>query len=526
MPNRPLLYATSFIAGLTTLGIELTTARLLGNIYGTSDVAYAGIISMMLAYLTIGYFVGGRIADRHPDARVFYALLAWASLCTALIPFIGRPALLGAAVAFAEINIGAIVLWVVVTLVLFIVPVGLLGMVSPYVIRLAVDDPAHSGKVAGRVYALNTAGSLLGAFGAVLVLVPGVGTTPAFLILASIPLIVALAGMLIEGGPVVRHAWMPFVIGLLAIFGLRGPIKPPPPGLSLLYEAETPYNLVQVVETENRTRYMLLNEGVAIHSIYNPEIPVAFTGGVWDYFLVAPYLNEPPFTPDEVERLAIIGLAGGTVAKQYTGVYGEGIAITGVEIDPELVQVGRDYFGMTMPNLDVLVEDGRVALDHMGAGYTVVAIDAYRVPYVPWHMTTVEFFREVDSVLAEDGSIVLNVGRTPINRELINAIVRTLQEVFPSVYVVDVPNTFNSLVYATRQPTSADNLQANLNALSEDGDPLLRASLRLAYENLQPVEPGDIVLTDDHAPVEGIVHRLVLEYIVAGGTEDIGRLGD
>jgi hypothetical protein len=253
---------------------------------------------------------------------------------------------------------------------------------------------------------------------------------------------------------------------------------------------------------------------------------VAFTGGVWDYFLAAPYFNAAPYSPEQVDRLAIIGLAGGTVAKQYTGVYGEEMHIAGVEIDPALVEVGREYFGMTMPNLDVYTEDGRVALQHIGGDYDVIAVDAYRVPYVPWHLTTVEFFETVKSQLSEDGVLVLNVGRTPINRELVDAMVNTLQQVYPSVYVVDIPNTFNSLVFATKQPTEAANLLANAQALPPGSPPLLTNILPLAHDNLQPLGRSDVIFTDDHAPVEGIVHSLVLEYILVGGTEDIGRLGD
>jgi hypothetical protein len=148
------------------------------------------------------------------------------------------------------------------------------------------------------------------------------------------------------------------------------------------------------------------------------------------------------------------------------------------------------------------------------------------VPYVPWHLATVEFFEEVESHLAENGVIALNVGRTPINRELINAITATLDQVFPSVYVVDVPNTFNSIVVATRQPTDGEDFAANLRGLPESAHPMLSIVMNSALQGLQPTDPGGIILTDDHAPVEGIVHGLLFQFILEGGTDQIGKLGE
>lgn len=523
--HRLLLYLSAFTAGMTTMAVEFAASRLLGNIYGTSNIVWGCIIAMVLAYLTLGYFIGGRWADRSPHMLTFYQLLAWAALTSALIPFIARPALLGAARAIASLDVAGIALWVPLTMVVFIVPLVLLGCVPPFVVRLAIDDPAHSGTAIGRVYAVSTIGSLAGTFGAVLLTIPLVGTSRTFLIFAVILMGLALAGLFsVSRRQAAFSLWMPTVLAVLAVLGRGGPLKPPPDGLTLLYETETPYNLVQVVETHDGNRLMLLNEGIGVHSVYNPDRPVSYTGGVWEYFLCGPYFNQPPYTPERVERIAIIGLAGGTVAQQYTGVYGP-IPVDGIEIDPGLVEAGREYFGMTMPNLNVIVEDGRVGLHQLGGGYTMIGIDAYRVPYIPWHLTTVEFFREVQSHLTEDGVVTLNVGRTPINRDLVEAVTATLLQVFPTVHIVDPPNTFNSFVIATNQPTSAQNLLANINALPDDAHPLLRTSLELAYTNLQPTVSSGIVLTDDHAPVEGIVNALVLEYILAGQTGQIQLLG-
>jgi hypothetical protein len=262
------------------------------------------------------------------------------------------------------------------------------------------------------------------------------------------------------------------------------------------------------------TRYLLLNEGQGIHSIYNPTTSETF--GTWDFFLVAPYFNAPPHTPSQVQSMALVGLAAGTISKQYTQVYGP-IPIDGIEIDPAIVDIGRRYFDMNEPNLNVIIEDGRWALANSPNKYSVIGVDAYRLPYIPWNLTTQEFFTDAREHMTEDGALVINVGRTFSDRRLIDAMVGTLKSVFPSVYVVDVPNTFNSIVYATVQPTTFDNLIANRAQLSPAAPVLLRDAIDRAIENRQPTPTSTTVFTDDWAPVEQLTNSIVIDFILNGG---------
>jgi len=230
---------------------------------------------------------------------------------------------------------------------------------------------------------------------------------------------------------------------------------------------------------------------------------------------VAPFFNAPPYAPSQVSGLALVGLAAGTISKQYTQVYGP-IPIDGIEIDPAIVDVGRRYFDMNEPNLNVIVEDGRWALANSKNLYSVIGVDAYRLPYIPWHLTTKEFFTEARDHLTPYGALVINVGRTFTDRRLIEAMVGTLQSVFPSVYVVDVPDTFNSIVYATVQPTDAANLAANLALMTEATPALLRSAVTRAVENLQPTPVSSVVFTDDWAPVEQLTNSIVINFVLSG----------
>jgi len=302
---------------------------------------------------------------------------------------------------------------------------------------------------------------------------------------------------------------LPIALALASFFLLRGSLKPTD---GLLYERESEYNFIQVVE-RGGTRYLLLNEGQGIHSIYNPAQLETF--GAWDYFLAAPYFNAPPHAPAQVQSLALVGLAAGTIAKQYTAVYGP-LPIDGFEIDPGIVAVGRGYFAMNEPNLNVVVQDGRWGLAHSPRQYSVIGVDAYRLPYIPWHLTTKEFFEEARAHLAEDGALVINVGRTFTDRRLIDAMAGTLQSVFPSVYVVDVPETFNSIVFATVQTTQAGNLRDNLAALPAGAPLFLKSVLLRTLQNLQPTPVSTTVFTDDVAPVEQLTNSIVIRFVLSG----------
>ncbi len=509
--NRRALLLTAFTAGMTSLGIELAASRLLGNVFGTSNLVWANIIGLILVYLTAGYFLGGRWADRSPYAMTFYRLVLWAAFTAGLIPIVAQPVLRWAAGAVDDLNAAVMAGSFLTVLILFCIPVTLLGCVSPFVIRLLLEDRTHAGQVSGQVYAVSTLGSILGTFVPVLWLIPEIGTARTFLALSGALLLVGLLGMAtVDRHKAITHVWMPLVLLGLAWWALRGPIKA---STGQLFETESAYNYIQVREVGG-LRYLMLNEGQAVHSVYVPDGGPTY--GTWDYFLAAPFFNAAPYTPDRVERLGIVGLAAGTIAQQYTQVFGP-IPIDGWDIDPEVMRVGREFFAMTEPNLRTIAQDGRWGLEHSGQLYTVIGVDAYRPPYIPWQLTTREFFEMVREHLTDEGVLVINVGRTPEDRRLIEALVGTIGAVFPSVHVVDVPGTFNTMVYATVQPTAAGNLELNLKQLRNLGAPsLLLDVVSRAAENLTATPASQIVFTDDRAPVETLVNSIVIRFVLAG----------
>ena len=517
-PSLRYLYLTVFASGLTTLAVELSASRLLGTVFGTSNIVWATIIGLILLYLTAGYFLGGRIADRSPHPDTFFRLITWGSFATALVPIVAHPVLTFAAEAVLSINAPILAGSFIVVLILFSVPVTLLATVSPFAIRLAITDEEHAGRVSGRMYAISTVGSIIGTFLPTLIMIPAIGTNLTFLSFAGVLWLVAMIGLFqVNRSEALKLVWMPLVIIVLAFFALRGPLRPPPRNTSLIYEDESTYNYTQMARW-GEANILLLNEGQGIHSVYFPNYPdYLITNGTWDFFLVAPFFNKAPVTLQNVQSLALVGLAGGTIAKQYTQIFGP-IPIDGMEIDPAIVEVGREYFGMDEPNLNVIIQDGRIALANSDKRYSVIGIDAYRLPYVPWNLSTVEFFQSVHDHLTDNGVVAINVGRTVYDRRLIKTFAATMGQVFASVRVVDVPNTCNTIMYATVQPTDASNLEANLALLPADTNPLLKDTLAKAIQQMRPTPEDGLVLTDDRAAVELMTDLILVNFVLSGNT--------
>jgi len=511
--QRKLLSAV-FLSGMTTLAVELSAFRLFAPVFGTSNLISAVVIGLILLYLSAGYLIGGRLADRSPNPITFYRLIAWGAFLVGLIPFIALPLLRLARDSLQnldDLNVALIILAFGVTLILFAVPVTLLGCVSPFAVRLSMHHVEQAGHVSGRLYAVSTLGSFIGSFLPELVLLDLFGTRGTFVVMALVLLSIAL---LFLGKRALTLLWMPLVlIALQLLF---------PVSFSQLsgtiYQGESGYNYIQVVE-RNGTRYLLLNEGQGIHSIYNPQ-QIA-TNGTWDYFTIAPFFNAPPFKLTQVKRLAIVGLAGGSISRLYSEIYGP-LPIDGIEIDPKIAQVGRDYFDMNQPNLNVIIGDGRAALANSPYHYDVIALDAFRVPYIPWHLTTREFMQELRDHLTDTGVIAINVGRTRTDYQMVDAMAQTAASVFPSVYIIDVPGTFNSIVYATNQPTSFDNLRANLDAnLAAMPHPVLRHTAEQALAKQRPLNPDALIFTDDRAPVERLTNEIMLNFLFGLGSGEI-----
>jgi spermidine synthase len=510
-----LLLLVVFVGGMTTMAVEMAASRLLGPYFGDSILVWANLIGLILVYLTAGAFLGGRWADQSPRYETLFTITAAAAFLIGLVPLVATPILrlaqralartVVALAAFDAVQIGGSFM---VLLVLFAPSVILLGCVSPFAIRLATKQIRSAGSSAGRIYAVSTVGSILGTFIPVLVTIPTIGTARTFLLFALLLFVVSLLGLALcrhRRRALIALALLLVLLALAALF----PQRVVKADERMIAERESRYNYIQVLQVD-RVRYLMLNEGQGVHSVYNPDSPATY--GTWDMLTVAPFFNNPPFSPAQVRRVCIIGLAGGTVARQVNAVYGA-IPIDGVEIDPAIVEIGRQYFGMDLPNLSIHITDGRFFLENTDRQYDLIVVDAYRLPYIPFQLSTSEFFALARSRLTPGGVVVVNVGRTETDYRMVEAIAATLGEHFASVHAVDIPNTFNTVMTATQERTQAGNLMANLSQVEH---PLLRSGLAMAADNLHPLAGNGVIFFDDRAPVERLTNAIILRFLLTG----------
>jgi spermidine synthase len=487
----------AFCVGAASLGAEIAAARLLAPYFGASTIIWANTIATVLVALSVGYAVGGRVADRRGDLTGLCAIVVGAAGLLAIVPFVADPFLHEAVKALGALSVGGFLGSLGAVLVLVAIPVLLLGMVAPYANRLAVGRLTDTGTVTGRLYAISTAGSLVGTFLAALLLIPLIGSHRTFLVFALVLAVAAAAG---------AGSWR-FLVVALVIGGL---LAIPPAALGadvagarVIFSTETEYQYARVLQFASGERWLELNEGVAIHSLYRPWSYL--TGGYWDDFLVLPFAGARRAPP---RRIAILGDAAGTVARAY-GHYFPSTRVDAVEIDGELTTIGRRYFGLGGPNLHVYTADARPWLEMSRAHYDAIFLDAYRQPYIPFYLLTREFFQLVRAHLNPGGMLIVNVGHIPGSDSLEKVVSATLRVVFPSV-VRDVVSDSNSLVVASAAPVSYQRLARAASGLPRD-------LADLAYgvaARMGPALRGGSVYTDDKAPVEWLTDLSIVHYAI------------
>jgi spermidine synthase len=475
---------------MASLGVEIAAARLLAPYFGASTIVWANTIGVVLVALSVGYWLGGRYADRHPHLRGLCLLVLSSSVLIALVPFAARPFLGFSVDAFDTVSVGGFAGSLFGVLVLVAVPVTLLGAAAPWAVRLAVRDVDRSGEIVGRLYAISTAGSLLGTMLSALLLIPLLGTQRTFFAFA---LALALVASLGVGW---RFVLVPAGLALAMALPV-GTIKAAETG-RVLYEAETVHQYARVVERPDGSRVLELNEGQAVHSLWRPGSYL--TGDYWDGHLVLPAAARA----EAPRRIAILGNAGGTVARAF-GHYFPDTAVDAVEIDGELTELGRRFLDLRNPRMRVFTEDARPWLERSAGGYDAIMVDAYRQPYIPFYLTTREFFELARERLAPGGIAIVNVGHPEGSEELERVLGATMAAAFPRVLRYPIEDT-NTLLVGGDGALSAARLRRP--SLPRELRPL---ALDAAAE-LRPRLPGGEVFTDDHAPVEWLVDSSLLEY--------------
>jgi spermidine synthase len=481
-------------AGFGATSTEICASRLLAPYFGASTVVWANVIGLVLAALSLGYWLGGKIADRRPYPHVLGAIVVAAGALIAVVPFAAQPFLDLTVRGLDNVATGAVVGSFLGSLVLFAPPVVLLGTAAPFAIRLAVTDVSVAGALSGRLYALSTVGSIAGVFVPAIVTIELVGVQRT---LVGTAVVVALGGSLL-----LRRRWLAAPVALAAVLAVPVGIVKPVAGL--LYEKDSQYQFVQVVQNGS-VRDLYLNEGIAVHSEWRPH--TVLTGDEWDMFLTVPPLLGRP-----VRSVAILGNAGGTTARAY-GVFYPSARVDGVELDPTVTAAARRYMGLgRIRRLHVITADARPFLEHTHDRFDLILVDAYRQPYVPFYLATQEFFRLMRSRLRPGGIVALNVATVPGDHRLAEGIAGTLRTEFPQVLMWQALK-LNQLVLGFDRPISRVRLQAAVARTPER----IRVLTRLLAGHARAAAPSSSPWTDDRAPVEWVTDRMILEYAARGG---------
>ncbi|MDQ2726885.1 MAG: fused MFS/spermidine synthase [Actinomycetota bacterium] len=497
--REPPIEVVVFIVGSASLGTEIAVARLIAPFYGASNLVWANTIAVVLVALSVGYWVGGRLADRWQTMASLAALITVAAALLGVVPFAAEPFLRLSGRAFSSLSIGIFAGSLASLLALVALPLLLVGAVTPWALRLKLANLGDAGRTAGRLSAIGTAGALVGTFAASLVLVPYAGTRQTFLIFAlSLGLVAAPA--------LPRRAAIVAVALILALLIPRGLIKPAAAGERVLYETETRYQYAQVVQTGDDTRYLELNEGQAEHSVYRPG--TVLTGGYWDSLLTLPFaaLGHAP------RSMAVLGNAAGTVDRAYAQ-YFPATSIDAVEIDPALTQIGIRWFGLQpRPQLHLVTADARPFLRTTNHRYDTIVVDAYRQPYIPFYLTTTEFFALVRDHLEPGGVVIVNVGQPAGQHALEKVMAATMRRIFPTVLRDPVTSSNTMLLGSAGSVTPA-----RLTSAAVPAD--LRDQGRAEAASLQAPLPGGQVYTDDKAPIEQLIDRSLFNYATTSTTD-------
>jgi predicted membrane-bound spermidine synthase len=403
------------------------------------------------------------------------------------------------------------------TLSLLAVPTLLLGMASPFAIKLAVRNVDDAGRTAGTLFALSTLGSLLGTFLPVLLITPLLGTAATFHTFGLLLSLVALPGLWPH-----KTRWIS-LLGLgVELWLLSYPvasIKPLRGGVA--YEVQSFYNYIQVRAQGNRVS-LCLNEGQGFHSTYNHRFEKTGSAedlrvhSYWDYVPIVPFLY-PDRKEGSVRSLAVVGLGAGTVSQLFLALYGSDCVVDGAEIDPKILEVGRRFFGLQdgtarFPHFHTTAQDGRVFVNRLQRSYDVVLIDCFRWPYVPSHLVTRECFEQVRRHLNPQGVLVVKCDRGVMGRQ----ITATLRSVYPQVYQLV------GMAVAVNHPVGDGiaNLEKNvLQVHNPNVRDIMQEALATRSQRSRPfVEWKGVgqILTDDCSPTEFLVHRGLLDKLLGG----------
>jgi spermidine synthase len=488
-----LLEIIVFTTGAVVMIFELTGSRLLGPYIGTSIFVWTSLIGVILGSLSVGYYYGGKLADRHASVVKLSFIIFIAGVFVGLTVIVNKTVLSTLSKLITDIRISSII----ASILLFSPASFFLGMVSPYAVKLKLKNIKTSGSTIGNMYAISTIGSIIGTFVAGFFLIPSIGTTNILFLLSGILVILSFlthTSQLMK----VKSVFLAIIFFLFAIEN----------ALNYAYtedgyiDTDTQYNRVRIystkdAKTDKEIKMMRINnESSSAMYLDSSELVFQYT----KFYHLLRHFN-PQF-----QKTLMIGGGAYSFPKDYVHKYPDK-QIDVVEIDPQLTALARKYFHLKdSPHLKIIHDDGRIFLNKTKEKYDVVLIDAFKSFYsIPYQLTTQETAEQIYNILNENGVVMINVisAIEGAKGTFLQAEYATYKSVFPYAYVIPVNSTNakkpqNIMLIAVKS--------ANTPLLSSEDKELDKYLENVWTEEIKTSVP---ILTDDYAPVDYYIGKML-----------------
>lgn len=492
-------YGYVCVTGAAVMMLEFAASRVIAPWFGSSIFVWGNIVGAILIALSLGYYWGGKLADSRPELRVLTGIVLVAGLFSSFIPVL--LALAVQHISLSSVFAGNAILTTIlgsfiIIVLLFAFPVGLLGMVSPYVIRLNIVTLDRAGQVAGGLYAWSTLGSIVGTFASAFFFVPYLGSRETIFIAAASLIFVAVFTQVYT----YRTKW--WLLSLLLVPVMLYLIFAKQPLLANaaeITEQESQYQFITLQDKGDRLA-LIYNEGLGTQSYYMKT--GVLTGAYYDYLALLPYLKQSN-SPDHI---AVLGLAGGTLTREYHQ-YFPADQLTGVEVDPRVIQLARQYFHLDDQQVTVVENDARNFIRTTSNQYDIIVLDAFTNEYyIPWYLTTQENFRLLHDHLNPHGVVAFNIGSATPDTALLRSLIATLYTVFKHVYITSVPDSLNYIV------TASDN-ELSVAGLAQVSDERTESAQYMMSHWQTAVQPDAAILTDNRAPIEIYTESMIWQFL-------------
>lgn len=492
--SKYLLEIVVFVCGAVVMIFELVGSRVLGPYFGTSIVVWTSLIGIILGSLSLGYYLGGKIADKKSSFKGLSLIIFFAAISIGLTVIIKDFWLFVLQNSFTDIRTSS----VLASLSLFLPASVFLGMVSPYAVKLKLKNLNTSASTVGTLYAISTIGSIFGTFLAGFYLIPHFGTNKLLIILSITLIIISLALSAKKDTRIKLSVFAIVVIGWFVISGLNYMLPK-----SGFIDVDTAYNRIWIYNridfrTNKIVKMMgINNENHSSMFLDSDELVNEYT----KYYHLAKHFN-PNF-----KKTLMLGGAGYSYPKDFLHKYPEA-TIDVVEIDPKVTELAKKYFRLEeSPRLTIYHEDGRVFLNKTPEKYDVIFGDAFSSQHsLPYQLTTKEAVQKKYNILNDDGMVILNI-ISAIEGEkgkFLRAEYATYKSLFPQVYLFPVAYLGNSNMV---QNIILVALKSEKDQTFNDSDPKLNEYLQHLWK--KTVDADVPILTDNFAPVDYYINKTI-----------------